>query len=75
MLDHPLEIEKGPLQKMGSAVYLRRDMRAGDTVSAADVVLKSPMDGLDGWWYDWLIGKKLVVNVNAEQVLREGYFG
>jgi sialic acid synthase SpsE len=49
-------------------------MKAGERITAGDVVLKSPVDGLGGWSYDSLIGKLLLVNVNAEQPLREEYF-
>jgi N-acetylneuraminate synthase/sialic acid synthase len=72
--DQPLESEKGPMYKMGSAAYLNRNMKAGERITAGDLVLKSPVDGLGGWAYDLLIGKLLLVNVNAEQPLREEYF-
>ena len=72
--EQPLEIEKGPMKKMGASVYLSRNMRAGERITAGDLVLKSPIDGLEGWEYDSLIGKQLLVNVNAEQALRREYF-
>jgi len=72
--DQPLEIEKGPLQKMGSACYFNRDMKKGDIVTVDDLILKSPAVGLLGWMYDDLIGRRLLVDVAAESPLAEVFF-
>ena len=70
----PLESERNPLYKMRSAVYFNRDMKAGEKVTAEDVVLKSPEEGLSGWNYYKIVGNRLVVNVNKEQHLSVGLF-
>ena len=74
ILDHPVEPELAPLQKMRGSCYLVRDMKAGERITKDDLVIKSPEDGLGGWNYDNLIGNKLSVSVNKEQILRAAYF-
>ena len=74
ILDHPVEPEIAPLQKMRGSCYLVRDMKAGEEVQAEDVVIKSPEDGLGGWGHDNIVGNRLVANVNKEQPLRKNYF-
>ena len=72
--NQPLEVEVGPLHKMGSACYFNRDMKRGDTITVDNLILKSPAEGLLGWEYDNLIGRQLVVDVVAESPLEEAFF-
>jgi len=74
LLDHPVELELKPIYKMGSAVYPARDLEPGRVISADDLVIKSPADGLPGWAYDELINRRLNCRVKAEQPLRWEYF-
>jgi N-acetylneuraminate synthase/sialic acid synthase len=66
-LDHPLEIEKKPVYKMGYAVYPAKDLAAGITLMPEDLVIKSPMDGLSGWEYDKIVGMELQVDKKKEE--------
>ena len=65
----PLESERDPLHKMRSAVYTTRDMAVGERITAEDLVLKSPADGLDGWEYDNLIGLIVREPIKKEEPL------
>jgi len=74
LLDHPVELELKPVYKMGYAVYPARDLEPGRVIRAEDLVIKSPAEGLPGWAYDELIGRRLNCLVKAEQPLRWEYF-
>jgi N-acetylneuraminate synthase/sialic acid synthase len=67
--EQPLESERDPLYKMRSAVYTTRDMKRGEEVTEADLVLKSPENGLSGWWYDSLLGMIVTRDIKKEQPL------
>ena len=72
--DQPQESELEPIYKMGSAVYLNRDMVKGEVVRAENLVLKSPAEGLPGWDYDDIIGQVLVRDVRSEEPLDWAFF-
>jgi len=74
LLDHPVELELKPIYKMGSGVYPRHNLEPGQVITSDDLVIKSPADGLSGWAYDELIGRRLNCRVKAEQPLRWEYF-
>ena len=65
----PLESERDPLRKMRSAVYTTRDMEIGETVTEADLILKSPEEGLSGWEYDKLLGLTVREPIKKEEPL------
>ena len=65
----PLESERDPLHKMRSSVYTTRDIAAGEILTAADLVLKSPADGMDGWEYDKLLGLRVRELIEKEEPL------
>ena len=72
--EHPLPSEEKPIRKMGYAVYPARDIKVGEVVREADLVIKSPMDGLMGWTYDNLIGKVAQRDLKREEILSEEDF-
>jgi len=69
VLNHPLEIEKGPIYKMGYAVYPAAALKAGTIILPDDLVIKSPMEGLEGWEYNKIVGMTLARDVEKEQPL------
>ena len=73
-LSHPLDVERGPVYKMGAAVYPARDLSKGLVIQPTDLVIKSPADGLPGWEFDSLIGKRTTVDLKKEQPLDWAYF-
>ena len=74
MRHHPMDEERRPLAKMGYSVYPAKDLPKGLVIKSTDLVIKSPADGLPGWAYDELIGKTLLRDVNAEEILDWSYF-
>ena len=68
-LNHPLEVERGPIYKMGYACYPATDLPKGAVIKLTDLVIKSPAEGLPGWAFDELIGKRTARDLAKEEVL------
>jgi sialic acid synthase len=65
----PLPAEEGPLQKMGKKLVAARPLPAGHVLTADDVALKSPADGLSPHFWDQVIGGTLLRPVDFEEDL------
>ncbi len=61
-----LECEKSPLYKMGKKIVLSRGMVKGETLTASDIKIVSPNDGLPPYDLDMVIGRKLTHNLSEE---------
>ena len=72
--DQPFDIEKSAIRKMAQAVYLKTDLSAGAIIKEADLVLKSPADGISAEFYYEIIGQRLKIDVQSEQPLDWDYF-
>ena len=59
--------EAGPVLKMGKKLVAARDLRAGHTLTAADVGIKSPGDGLPPYYLDQIVGQTLLQDLRADQ--------
>jgi N-acetylneuraminate synthase/sialic acid synthase len=55
----PLPIEKKPLYKMGKKLVAARPLTAGHVLTADDVAIKSPNDGLPPFQLPFVLGKTL----------------
>jgi N-acetylneuraminate synthase/sialic acid synthase len=55
----PLPAEVGPLVKMGKKLVAARALGVGQVLSAADVAMKSPGDGLPPFLLDQVLGRTL----------------
>jgi N-acetylneuraminate synthase/sialic acid synthase len=55
----PLAVEKKPLFKMGKKLVAARRLAAGQVLSAADVAIKSPNDGLPPYELPSVLGRTL----------------
>jgi N-acetylneuraminate synthase/sialic acid synthase len=55
----PLPSEAGPLTKMGKKLVASRPLGAGHVLTEADVVMKSPGDGLAPYLLDQVVGRTL----------------
>jgi N-acetylneuraminate synthase/sialic acid synthase len=55
----PLPIEKKPLYKMGKKLVAARPLTAGHVLTADDVAIKSPNDGLPPFQLPSVLGKTL----------------
>jgi sialic acid synthase len=61
--------EAGPVLKMGKKLVAARDLSAGHVLTAADIGIKSPGDGLAPFYLDQLIGQALLHDVRVDQTL------
>jgi N-acetylneuraminate synthase/sialic acid synthase len=61
--------EASPVLKMGKKLVAARDLRAGHVLTAADIAIKSPGDGLPPYYLDQIIGQALSRDVRADQSL------
>jgi N-acetylneuraminate synthase/sialic acid synthase len=55
----PLAVERKPLFKMGKKLVAARGLKAGHVLSAADVAIKSPNDGLPPYELPSVLGRAL----------------
>ena len=62
----PLPLEHGPLMKMGKKLVAARALAAGHVLSAADVAMKSPGDGLPPYYLDQILGRTLLVPLQPD---------
>ena len=51
--------EEAPIKKMGKELVAASDLPAGHVLTANDIVMKSPADGLPPYELDNLIGQEL----------------
>ena len=58
--------EASPILKMGKKIVAGRSMPAGHVLTAGDVALKSPGDGLPPYELDNVVGQTLVLPVNED---------
>jgi sialic acid synthase len=59
-IKRPLEIEDGPIRKMGKKLVAARDLEEGRVLTAEDVAIKSPADGgLPPYELDRVVGQRL----------------
>ena len=61
--------EASPVLKMGKKLVAARDLPAGHVLTAADIAIKSPGDGLPPYHLDQIIGQALSRDVRADQSL------
>jgi len=64
-----LAIEEQPMLKMRKKLVAARDIAAGHVLTAEDIAMKSPGDGLPPFEIDNFIGRKLHVSVNTDTTL------
>jgi N-acetylneuraminate synthase/sialic acid synthase len=61
--------EASPVLKMGKKLVAARDLPTGHVLTAADIGIKSPGDGLPPYYLDQIVGQTLVRDVRADQSL------
>lgn len=61
--------ERKPLFKMAKKLVAARDLPAGQVLSAADIAMKVPNDGVPPWQLEAFIGKTLKVALGEDQSL------
>jgi sialic acid synthase len=65
----PLPIEKKPLFKMGKKLVAANDLAAGHILTAADVAIKSPNDGLPPYELPAVLGRALRVSLREDEAI------
>jgi N-acetylneuraminate synthase/N,N'-diacetyllegionaminate synthase len=63
----PIEIESGHVTTFRRAVYLSKDMKAGDVIQEEDLVFLRPNHGIDAREYKSVIGKTLKADIKAQE--------
>jgi N-acetylneuraminate synthase/sialic acid synthase len=61
--------EASPVLKMGKKLVAARDLAEGHTLTAADVAVKSPGDGLAPYYLDQILGQALARGLRADEPL------
>ncbi|MCZ6666579.1 MAG: N-acetylneuraminate synthase family protein, partial [Gammaproteobacteria bacterium] len=61
--------EEAPLHKMGKKLVVSRDLPEGHVITAADISIKSPNDGLPPYEFDHLLGNRLRRPLEADENL------
>lgn len=61
------ETEVGPAQKMGKKLVASRDLPAGHVLTADDIAMKAPGDGLFPYHFEQIVGRELRAPVASEQ--------
>jgi len=59
--------EASPLLKMGKKLVAAHDLPAGHVLTAADIAVKSPGDGLPPYYLDQILGQALVRELRTEE--------
>ena len=68
-----LESEKKPLYKMGKKLVFSHDMTMGEVITASDVRIVSPNDGLPPTQLDNILNRKLKLDVTGEDTIQWEY--
>ena len=61
--------EASPVLKMGKKLVAARDLPTGHVLTAADIAIKSPGDGLPPYYLDQVVGQVLTRDVRVDQSL------
>jgi N-acetylneuraminate synthase/sialic acid synthase len=64
------ESEIGPIKKMSKKLVAGRDLPAGTILTADDIAIKSPGDGLKPYMIEVMVGRRLLKDLKADDTLR-----
>lgn len=67
--------EEGPILKMGKKLVASRDLPTGHVLTAEDVALKSPGDGLSPSMLDQVVGRTLLRPLRADDTIQLAALG
>lgn len=59
--------EKAPITKMGKSLFAARDLPKGHVLTADDLAMKSPGDGIPPYEFDNLVGMTLTQGIKQDQ--------
>jgi N-acetylneuraminate synthase/sialic acid synthase len=68
-----LDCEIKPLYKMGKKLTFSRDMSIGEILTASDVKIVSPNDGLAPYELDNLLGHMVNCNIGQDETIKQEY--
>jgi N-acetylneuraminate synthase/sialic acid synthase len=60
------EVEEAAVTKMGKKLVAAHDLPAGHVITAEDIAIKSPGDGLPPYRFDDLIGRRLLLPLESD---------
>lgn len=64
-----LESEKKPLFKMKKSIVASKNLSAGHLLKFEDIAFKSPGGGLEPYKFNEVIGKKLILKVDEDEII------
>ena len=62
--------EVGPIKKMSKKLVAARDLPAGHILTAEDIAIKSPGDGLKPYMFETMVGRRLIKDLKLDDTLR-----
>ena len=65
------ESEKNGIRKMGKSIVYKTDLPKGYILKESDLGFKSPLDGVSTSEWDTVVGKKLLLDVRKETLLKQ----
>ena len=68
----PMPSELPNKQRMQKSLVVRRTLAAGEMIRSEDLTCKRPGDGLPPAWFDRVVGRRVAVDVRADEVLTLG---
>jgi N,N'-diacetyllegionaminate synthase len=68
-LKQPSSSEKKNIIIARKSIHLNRDLTSGSIISASDLIMKRPGDGISPMEYEKLIGKKIIKDLKADHKL------
>jgi N-acetylneuraminate synthase/sialic acid synthase len=68
-----LDCEKKPLYKMGKKLVFSRDMTIGEILTASDVKIVSPNDGIPPYELDNLLNHVVNYNYSQDETIKQEY--
>ena len=69
-----IEAELPARKNARRSIVTTKALKAGDTITAENVTTKRPGKGIDPTYYDLLIGKKILKNLDEDEILYWEYF-
>jgi len=69
---HPMDVSPAELaakQNLRRSIYISCDLGPGDMLTAETMVIKSPGDGIPARYYDILLGRRILRNIESDSPL------
>ena len=65
----PSDSEKKNINIVRKSIHIKEDLKKGSLISASNIIMKRPGNGISPMKYDEIIGKKTIHNLSKDQML------